>query len=90
MQKRFKTILSELTKICRDMQNYNNNDEYKEYGDIDCPFSPNHMDEDKSTQYTKSPLYQAANDSHMEDIGMAKWRNPTGVEGGTHGTSLPS
>jgi len=87
MQERFEMILSELTKICRDMQNYNDPNDYREYGDINCPFSP--MEDDKSTQYTKSLLYWAANDSHMEDVGMAKWQNPTGVEEGTSGIPLP-
>jgi len=40
MQEQFNTILSELTKICKDMQQYNDLDEYKEYGDIDWPFLP--------------------------------------------------
>jgi len=79
-QERFKTILLELSKMCRDMQNYNDPDKYGEYGNPDQAFSLNNMDEDKSTQYTKSLLYRAANNSHMEDVGMAKWQNTTGVE----------
>jgi len=71
-QERFKTILLELSKMCRDMQNYNDPDKYGEYGDPDQAFSPNNMEEDESTQYTKSLLYRAANDSHMEDVSMAK------------------
>jgi len=89
MQERFKMILSELTKIRKDMQQYNDPNEYEEYGDINQPFSPNHMEDDDSNHYTKSPLYGAANDSHMEDVGLLKWWNPTKVEEGTSGTPLP-
>jgi len=89
MQERFKMILSELTKIRKDMQQYNDPNEYEEYGDINQPFSPNHMEDDDSNHYTKSPLYRAANDSHMEDLGSLKWQNPTKVEEGTSGAPLP-
>ncbi len=71
------------------MQQYNDLDKYKEYGDIDWPFSPN-MEDNKSTHYKKSPLYRAADDSHMEDFGEQKWWNSTEVEDGTSGTPLPS
>ncbi len=84
MQERFETILSELTEICKDMQQYNDTNKYKEYGDNDWPFSSNHMEDDESTHY------RAANDSHMEDISLLKWWNPTKVEAGTCGTTLPS
>jgi len=57
MQEWFEMILSELTEICRDMQNYNDPEKYGEYSNIDRPFSPNNMDEDESTQYTKSLLF---------------------------------
>jgi len=66
IQERFETILSELSKMHRDMQDYNDPDEYGEYGDPDQAFSPNNMDEDEFIPYTKSPLYRAADDSHME------------------------
>jgi len=72
MQEQFKTILSELTEICKDMQQYNDQDEYEEYGDIDWPFIPNQMEDIKSTHYMKSLLNGAANNSHMEDVGEQK------------------
>jgi len=72
-QEQFDTILSELSKMHKDMQNYTNPDNYGNYSDQDRAFSPNNMEEDKSTHYTKSLLYRAANNSHMEDIGTAKW-----------------
>jgi len=45
-QERFETILSELTKMHKDMQNYNDPNKYGEYRDPDQAFSPNNMDED--------------------------------------------
>jgi len=78
-QERFETILLELSKMCRDMQNYNDPNKYGKYKDPNQAFSPNHMEEDESTQYSKSLLHWAANDSHMEDVGMTKWWNTTRV-----------
>jgi len=75
----------------KDMQNYTNPDDYGNYGDQDRAFSPNNMEEDESTHYTKSLLYRAADDSHMEDIGTAKWQNTTRVGTlRTSGIPLPS
>jgi len=72
------------------MQHYNDQDEYENYGDIDRPFTPNQMEDDESTHYTKSPLYGAADDSHMEDVSEQKWQHTTKVEDSISGTPLPS
>jgi len=62
------------------MQTYNESNKYGEYSDLDHTFSLNDMDDDELTQYTKSLLHWAANDSHMKDVGMAKWQLPTAEE----------
>jgi len=56
-QERFETILLELSKMCRDMQNYNDPNKYGKYKDPNQAFSPSHMEEDESTQYSKSLLH---------------------------------